>query len=84
MASKEQCDRYAAELAERFEDFTKWAIANWPRKEFPLLPSDFNASHKEIGHILGPKLGDCKDAGPPSADNNDSEQYVDMNPMPWP
>jgi hypothetical protein len=58
MASKEQCDRYAAELVARFDDLTRWAIANWPRADFPLMQSDFSEARKEISRIIGPKLGD--------------------------
>ncbi|HJV86526.1 MAG TPA: hypothetical protein VJ698_13720 [Noviherbaspirillum sp.] len=83
MATKQECDKYAAELIQRFEDLTRWAITNWPNGESPLLPSDFNESRREIGRIVGPKLGD----GSPSDEsmsNGESRQYIDMNPMPWP
>lgn len=81
MATKEECDKYAAELAQKFEDLTKWAIQNWPKREFPLLQSDFDASRKEIGQILGPKLGEGDGV---TSSSNQPNQYVDMNPMPWP
>jgi hypothetical protein len=85
MASKEQCDNYATELTERFERLTQWAIENWPKKEFPLLRSDFTESRKEIAQIIGPKLGDCNadDTSAP-AQQDDSAPFLDMNPMPWP
>lgn len=84
MASKEDCDKYAAEMAQRFEELTNWAMTNWPHKDFPLLQSDFDASRKEIGAILGSKLGDGQTnaAVPEPAQNG--PQYVDMNPAPWP
>ncbi|MGE5648574.1 hypothetical protein [Noviherbaspirillum sp. UKPF54] len=82
MASKEECDRYASELTQRFEEFTKWAIANWPKKEFPLLPSDFSEARREISEIVGPKLGEGENDAPgiPAG----TAQYRDVNPMPWP
>ncbi|HYD82357.1 MAG TPA: hypothetical protein VEC06_21345 [Paucimonas sp.] len=82
MASKEQFDRYASELVQRFDDLTRWAIANWPRGDFPLMQSDFSAARKEISLIIGPKLGD----GEASAESpvRDNRQYVDVNPAPWP
>lgn len=83
MASKEECDRFAAELTERFEAFTKWAMENWPNKAYPLLPSDFDGSRREISEIAGPKLGDCDTDAPPRP-RDDSPPFVDMNPMPWP
>jgi hypothetical protein len=84
MASKEECDRYAAELTQRFEDLAKWAITNWPKKDFPLLRSDFSESSREISGIVGAKLGDAgsDNAGPGRP--RGSGQYVGMNPMPWP
>lgn len=86
MASKAECDQYAVDLMKRFDELTQWAIEHWPRKDFPLLESDFNASRREIGEILGPKLGDGDDRqgeSPPGKDTGQG-QYVDMNPMPWP
>ena len=85
MASKEQLDRYAADLVARFEDLTRWAIANWPRDDFPLMQSDFKEARREISLIIGPKLGD---PDPPAAHEPqrgpDNRQYADMNPAPWP
>lgn len=84
MASNEEFDRYAAELTQRFEELTRWAIANWPRKEFPLLQSDFCASRREIGEIVGPKLGEGDTSTSAPAIPAGSAQYRDVNPMPWP
>lgn len=84
MASKAECDQYAADLAKRFDELTRWAIEHWPRRDFPLLESDFSAARRELGEILGPKLGDGDDLhGLPQSDK-DAGQYIDMNPMPWP
>lgn len=82
MASKEACDDYAAELTRRFDELTKWAIENWPKKEYPLLFSDFSEARREISQILGSKLGDAQEAAP-GAGTQDG-QYIEMNPMPWP
>ena len=84
MASKEECDRYAAELTQRFDELTRWAIANWPKKDFPLLSSDFSESRREIGGIVGSKLGDASNDDGALDRRRGSSQYVDMNPMPWP
>jgi hypothetical protein len=83
MASKEEYDQFATELTKRFEALTQWAMENWPNKEFPLLQSDFSASRREIGEIIGPKLGDGDQNASPSR-KDDSAPYLDMNPMPWP
>jgi hypothetical protein len=91
MANKEECDRFAAEMARRFDEFTAWARSNWPNKDFPLLDSDFDASRKEMQQILGDRLNEGRDeasqAGAggvgPRADDG-SVQYVNMNPAPWP
>jgi hypothetical protein len=83
MASKEECDRYAVELAQRFENLTQWAISNWPNKEFPLLESDFSASRKELGEILGPKLS-SGETSPSSPLDDEAGQYRNVTPAPWP
>ncbi|WP_148415493.1 hypothetical protein [Noviherbaspirillum massiliense] len=82
MATKEECDKYAAELTQRFDDMVRWAIENWPKPEFPLLDSDFRQSRRELGEILGPKLGDGEAEAPPAP--NESEPFIPTNPMPWP
>jgi hypothetical protein len=84
MASKAECDKYAAELTQRFEELTRWAISNWPDKKFPLLPSDFSESRREIAGIIGPKLGEGDASGPVASNTGNDGQYRDMNPMPWP
>ena len=86
MATKQECDQYAAELTQRFDDLVKWAIANWPKPEFPLLSSDFSESRRELSRIIGPKLGDSDDTGSPPgpAFGDNDRQYRDVTPMPWP
>lgn len=86
MASKEECDQYAAELTRRFDELMKWAISNWPKPEYPLLSSDFAQSRREISQIVGAKLGDSDETGTGvrSAFSNDDRQFRDVNPMPWP
>lgn len=94
MASKAEHDRYAAELTRRFEEFTRWAISNWPDKRFPLVSSDFRASRREIAEIIGPKLGEGEpehtEAGRGGRENTapgipvETQQFVDVTPAPWP
>lgn len=95
MASKQEHDRYAAELTRRFEEFTRWAISNWPDKRFPLVQSDFRASRREIAEIAGPKLGEGEpehvEAGSSTGHENTAPgipvgmpQFVDVTPAPWP
>lgn len=83
MASKAECDKYAAQLAQRFEEYTRWAMEHWPNKDFPLLASDFDASRRELSEILGPKLSHGEDPSDPPG-NSDAGQYRDVTPMPWP
>jgi hypothetical protein len=83
MASKKECDQFATELNDRFEAFMKWAMANWPKKESPLMSSDFAESRKEIAQIVGPKLGEGS-PDPAAAGNDDPAPFVDVTPMPWP
>lgn len=94
MAGKEERDRYAQELTHRFEEFTRWAIANWPDRRFPLLDSDFAGSRREIAQIAGPKLAEGEtdeqeSAGVQSGNTApgipvNAKQYVDVTPAPWP
>ncbi|HEY8607429.1 MAG TPA: hypothetical protein VIM12_10000 [Noviherbaspirillum sp.] len=84
MASKEECDHFAAQLAQRFEEYTKWALTNWPNKEFPLLPSDFDRSRQELSDILGPKLAAGETRRPDDGSSPEDGQYRDVTPMPWP
>lgn len=86
MAGKEECDRYAQELAQRFDEFTQWAQDNWPIDTMPLLASDFDGSRRELQAILGEKLqqGQEQDVSTDSPPNDGSIQYVNINPAPWP
>lgn len=84
MASKEECDRYAAQLAQRFEEYTRWAIMNWPNKDFPLLASDFGRSREELSEILGPKLAAGETRRPDQDGDGEEGQFRDVTPMPWP
>ena len=84
MADKEQCDRFANEMAQRFEELVKWATQNWPHPDIPLQSSDFSESRKEIGQILGPRLSEGRTDLQESPSADDSAQYVQMTPAPWP
>lgn len=88
MANNQDCDQYATQLARRFEDFTKWAIENWPVKDVPLIDSDFSESRRELQHILGERLHEADVSENPSSEmqskNDGSIQYVNSNPAPWP
>ena len=83
MATKEQREHYADEVAARFEAFTKWAIEHWPNKEVPLMSSDFAEARKEIGFILGSRLSEAQTGTSPPRPS-DQRQYVNVNPAPWP
>lgn len=82
MATKEQSDAFATEALNRFEEFTNWALQNWPNKHFPLMVSDFSESRRELSLILGEKLdnGQTRDDLP----QDPAPDFVDTNPMPWP
>ncbi|HEY4541723.1 MAG TPA: hypothetical protein VIG66_05040 [Noviherbaspirillum sp.] len=85
---KAEYDRYAAELNERFESFVEWAMNNWPRPNYPLMPSDFDAARRVVAEIAGPKLGEpdaAKDVpDPPGLQPERKSPFRDTNPMPWP
>lgn len=77
----DDASRYADELIRRFDEFTNWAINNWPQKNYPLLPSDFADSRREISVILGKRLHEGESLPPPE---QGGPQYLDVNPSPWP
>jgi hypothetical protein len=79
--SSDDVSRYADELTRRFEEFTDWAINHWPQKNYPLLPSDFAESRREISVILGQRLNEGQTLPPPE---EGGPQYIDVNPTPWP
>ena len=56
MTDEEEAEKFAADLARRFEELTHWAISAWPCPNFPLMESDFAESRREIGVILGAML----------------------------
>lgn len=84
MTSKEESDRFALEASRRFDEFTTWMTEHWPRKDLPLMHSDFDASRRELAQLLGPRLGDVPTKGTSTAGADDNPQYVSANPMPWP
>lgn len=91
-SDKERYDRYGAELNARFEDFVQWAIDHWPREDFPLMRSDFDAARRSVAEIAGPKLGEpgsdsnpgSRVPDPPGLAPQRQGEFRDMNPMPWP
>ncbi|QRX83192.1 hypothetical protein [Glaciimonas sp. PAMC28666] len=88
MNDKEKRDEFADELTRRFDELTHWAIEHWPVASFPLMPSDFSESGKEISEILGPKLaqGESDNSNDPqiTSQSEHEPQYVNVTPMPWP
>jgi hypothetical protein len=80
MADKQDTDLYATELARRFEELTQWAIEHWPYPSSPLTSSDFEASRKEFGALLGARLSEAGQVPEPP----EQQQYVQVNPAPWP
>ncbi|HVL75232.1 MAG TPA: hypothetical protein VM406_04390 [Noviherbaspirillum sp.] len=92
MPSKERYDQYAIELNQRFDDLVQWAIANWPREDFPLMQSDFDQARRQIAEIAGPRLGEPGEQqdgkpvvpDPPGLDDGRKGEFRNLNPMPWP
>lgn len=82
MPTPQECNAYASEVARRFEEFSQWAIDNWPDKSYPLMSSDFAQARQEIGLLLGSRLRDGPSSGSPATD--ETAQYRDVTPAPWP
>ena len=81
MASNDASKVFANELQRRFEELVHWAIDNWPDKSQPLTEADFAVSRKEMEKISARQPPSGKGGPEPS---EGGEQYVNMNPTPWP
>lgn len=81
MAGNEANQAFSRELSRRFEDLVRWAIANWPERERPLTESDFTRVRQEMAQLGASPEAVVKEAPEPSAGG---EQYVNINPSPWP
>ncbi len=95
MPTKEECDDYAVTALEQFDAFVRWSIIHWPDQHAPLTSDDFHAGRRELSALLGARLNATNNGeiasinkegiGSPSVGPSDpSEQYVNMNPAPWP
>jgi hypothetical protein len=84
MADTEDTAQFGAEMKQRFEEFTSWAIEHWPDKSHPLSRTDFDAARKQISILADGRqdIGD-KNAEIPEP-SEDGPQYVNVNPAPWP
>ena len=95
MPTEQEYNDYAVAVIEQFDAFVHWAIAQWPNHHSPLTADDFSAGRHELTGLLGARLNVANDGekssigkktmasssvGPSDA----SEQYVNMNPAPWP
>ena len=84
MATKIECDQFAAEFNRRFEALIEWAGQQWPEKNQPLSPEEFVASRREIALLLGARLHAQPPADSGPAPSDGGEQYVNVAPAPWP
>lgn len=95
MPTKQECDDYAVATVTQFDAFVDWAIAHWPDQQAPLSADAFCAARRDLSRLLAARLDAAIDGernilgketttsssvGPSDA----SEQYVNMNPAPWP
>ena len=95
MSTKQDCDAYAVAVVEKFDAFVSWAIEHWPDQQARLTTDDFRAGRRELSALLGARLDGAaqtqensvgkQTTGSPSVGPSDaSEQYVNVNPAPWP
>ena len=95
MPTKQECDAYAIAAVEQFDAFVNWAVTHWPDHQARLSAADFSAGRRELSALLGARLDAAAEeadksigtqtSGSPSVGPSDaSEQYVNMNPAPWP
>jgi hypothetical protein len=78
---------FAAELMARFEDFTAWAVDNWPKEgnggNYAPSQADFAAARKNVERLCGMHDPARVQADEPAPEDG-GEQYVSINPAPWP
>lgn len=84
MTGNNQYDAFAAEASSRFEEFVQWTIDNWPKKDSPLLPSDFDQARRDMKNHLSHKLSAQADAHAGTTQKEEQIQYLPVSPAPWP
>lgn len=83
MTGKDERAQFLAELKQRFEGLTTWAIEAWPDRDKPLSRADFDIARKALLDIVErDDIGDRNAAVPEPAE--DGPQYRNVNPAPWP
>jgi hypothetical protein len=84
MSGKPENTRIAAEMEKRLDEFTMWAIANWPDRNAPLTTADFDPVRRKIASLRGQgtDIEERNAAIPEPADSG--PQYVNVTPSPWP
>lgn len=81
MTGNQANQAYSKELSRRFEELVRWAIDNWPERGRPLSEADFARVRQEMVQLGVPPETIVKEAPDPAAGG---EQYVNINPSPWP
>jgi hypothetical protein len=79
-----QRERYAEELQARFDEYQRWAIANWPVKEQALTEAAFVAARRELQLITGAMLHPGRKPGAVPAGGPQAPQFEEVTPAPWP
>lgn len=84
MSTKDKHTQFGIEMKKRFEEFTTWAISNWPDKDAPLSSTNFDAGRKEVAALADKDfdIGKRNAAMPEPSENG--PQYVNVTPAPWP
>lgn len=88
----QQSEDYLGEVEQRLDVLAQWAISYWPRTDAQIAADDFDGVKLQFMELVRAKLVKASDS--PGAENDvaadrrpandDSEQYINMNPAPWP
>lgn len=88
----QQSEDYLGEVEQRLDVLAQWVTSYWPRTDTPLATNDFDGVKRLFIELVRSKLVEVHasqdapnvvtaDIRPP---NDDSDQYVNVNPSPWP
>lgn len=85
MENEDARRQFISELWQRYEQLQAWAVENWPDKDNPLSSAEFVEARKEILGLRNPDQapGRARLEGEPEPEQG-GEQYVNLNPAPWP
>lgn len=84
MATNDEYAQFGIEMKRHFEEFTAWAIANWPDKSAPLSNADFDIVRKKIASLADHNIDIAEHVAATPDPSESGPQYINVTPNPWP